>query len=126
VDSSALAAVDSLPVQDTTGSAISELPAVATTSGTSIATKPKITRLTQKEGKTRYFLVIGSFGTEEETDRFIQKTGNKFAEYQLIYPYEGSTNYRLAVGVFNSWNEASNKLNELKAQQSNGYWILKF
>jgi hypothetical protein len=70
--------------------------------------------------------VIGSFGTEEETDRFIQKTGNKFAEYQLIYPYEGSTNYRLAAGSFSSWSEASNKLNELKAQQSNGYWILKY
>jgi hypothetical protein len=126
VDSSALAAVDSLPVQDSTGSAISELPVVATTSGTSIATQPKITKVTQKEGKARYFLVVGSFGTEEETDRFIQKTGNKFAEYQLIYPYEGSTNYRLAVGVFNSWNEASNKLNELKAQQSKEYWILKF
>jgi cell division protein FtsN len=126
VDSSALAAVDSLQVQDSTVSTISELPAVSTTSGTSIATESRISRVTQKEGKTRYFLVIGSFGTEEEADRFIQKTGNKFAEYQLIYPYEGSTNYRLAVGVFNSWNEASNKLNELKAQQSNGYWILKF
>jgi hypothetical protein len=44
----------------------------------------------------------------------------------MIYPYEGSINYRLAVGSFNSWNEASNKLTELKAQQSNGYWILKF
>ena len=126
VDSSALVAVDSVPVQDSTGSVISGLPAVSTTSGTSIATQPKITRVTQKEGKTRYFLVIGSFGTEEETDRFIQKIGNKFAEYQLIYPYEGSTNYRLAAGSFSSWSEASNKLNELKAQQSNGYWILKF
>jgi cell division protein FtsN len=124
VDSSALVAVDSVP--DSTGSVISELPAVPTTSGTSIATQAKITRVTQKEGKTKYFLVIGSFGTEEETDRFIQKTGNKFAEYQLIYPYEGSTNYRLAAGSFSSWSEASNKLNELKAQQSNGYWILKY
>lgn len=126
VDSSTLAAVDSLPAQDSFGMTISELPAVSTSSGTSIATKSKITRVTQKEGKTRYFLVIGSFGTEEETDRFIQKTGNKFPEYQLIYPYEGSTNYRLAVDAFNSWNEASTKLTELKAQQSNGYWILKF
>jgi cell division protein FtsN len=126
VDSSALAAVDSVPVQDSIGSTVSELPVAATTSGTSIATKSKITRVTQKEGRTKFFLVIGSFGTEEETDRFIQKTGNKFAEYYMIYPYEGSTNYRLAVGSFNSWNEASNKLTELKAQQSNGYWILKF
>jgi len=126
VDSSALAAVDSVPVQDSTLSAISEVPAAATTSGTSIATKSKLTRVTQKEGRTKFFLVIGSFGTEEETDRFIQKTGNKFAEYYMIYPYEGSTNYRLAAGSFNSWSEASNKLNELKAQQSNGYWILKF
>jgi hypothetical protein len=126
VDSSALAAVDSVPVQDSIGSTVSELPVAATTSGTSIATKSKITRVTQKEGRTKFFLVIGSFGTEEETDRFIQKTGNKFDEYYMIYPYEGSTNYRLAAGSFNSWNEASNKLTELKAQQSNGYWILKF
>jgi hypothetical protein len=126
VDSSALSAVDSLPAQDSTVITISELPTVSTTSGTSIATKPKITRITQKEGTTKYFLVVGSFATEEETDRFIQKMGNKFAEYQLIYPYEGSANYRLAAGSFNSWNEASTKLTELKAQQSNGYWILKF
>lgn len=126
VDSSALVAVDSLSAQDSTGITISELPTVTTTSGTSIATKPKITRITQKEARTKYFLVVGSFGTEEETNRFIQKIGNKFTEYQLIYPYEGSANYRLAVGSFNSWNEASAKLTELKAQQSNGYWILKF
>jgi hypothetical protein len=126
VDSSAIVAVDSVPVQDSTASAISEMPVTASTSGTSIATKSKLTRVTKKEGRTKFFLVIGSFGTEEETDRFIQKTGNKFAEYYMIYPYEGSTNYRLAAGSFNSWNEASNKLTELKAQQSNGYWILKF
>jgi hypothetical protein len=126
VDSSALAAVDSVLVQDSTGSTVSEMPVTASTSGTSIATKSKLTRVTQKEGRTKFFLVIGSFGTEEETDRFIQKTGNKFDEYYMIYPYEGSTNYRLAAGSFNSWNEASNKLTELKAQQSNGYWILKF
>lgn len=126
VDSSALTVLDSVPVRDSIGTANSELPEINTTSGTSIATKPKISRVTQKEGSTKFFLVIGSFGTEEETDRFIQKTGNRFTEYYMIYPYEGSTNYRLAVGSFTSWNEASNKLSELKAQQSNGYWILKF
>ena len=66
VDSSALAAVDSLPVQDTTGSAISELPAVATTSGTSIATSPKIIRIDKRESLER--------GCEGHDSIFILKT----------------------------------------------------
>ena len=126
VDSSALAAVDSLPAQDSTVITISELPVAATTSGTSIATSFKLIRIENKAANARFFIVIGSFGSEDEAMRFIQKIGNKFPEYYLVYPFDKNPNYRLAMGSYTNLNDASIKLTALKAESANSYWILNY
>jgi hypothetical protein len=119
-------AMDTLLAQDSAQISSTELPANSTNSGTSIATSSKLVRVQNKEPNTRFFLVIGSFGSEEETMRFIQKVGNKFPEYYLVYPFEKNPNYRLAMGAYTNWNEASAKLAELKASSTNSYWILTY
>ena len=118
--------LDSLAYQDSSGISDFELPSTATNSGTSIATNPKVKRVEQKEEKTRYYLVIGSFASEQETARYIQNSGDKFSEYYLVYPFKKNQNYRLAIGSYSTWKEASVKLKEMNAQDSTDYWILNY
>ena len=126
VDSSALTGLDSLPVQDSTAISSSDLSLTSSNSGTSIATSPKIIRIDKRESYRRFFLVIGSFGSEEEAVRYIQRPENKFSEYYLVLPFEENSNYRLAIGAYRNWDEASAKLTEMKAQNAKGYWILNY
>lgn len=118
--------LDSLTNQDSTVISDFELTSTSTNSGTSIATNPKVKRVEQKEGNTKYYLVVGSFASEQETARYIQNSGDNFSEYYLVYPYEQNKNYRLAIGSYRTWKEASAKLKEMNAQDSTGYWILNY
>lgn len=118
--------LDSLANQDSSRISAFDLTSISTNSGTSIATNPKVKRVEQKEGITRYYLVVGSFASEQETARYIQKSGDKFSEYFLVYPFKKNQNYRLAIGSYSTWKEASAKLKEMKAQDSTGYWILNY
>ena len=126
VDSSALTSADSLPVQDSTAISNLALSSNSNNSGTSIAITPKIIRIDKRESYRRFFLIIGSFGSEEETVRYIQRPENKFSEYYLVLPFEENPNYRLAIGAYRNWDEASAKLTEMKAQNAKGYWILNY
>jgi hypothetical protein len=118
--------LDSLPNQDSSVISDFELNSTSTNFGTSIATNPKVKRVEQKEESTRYYLVVGSFSSEQETARYIQNLGDKFSEYYLVYPYKQNQNYRLAIGSYSTWKEASAKLKEMKVQDSTGYWILNY
>ena len=118
--------LDSLADQDSSVISDFELTSNSTNSGTSIATNPKVKRVEQKEGNTRYYIVIGSFASERETARYIQNSGDKFSEYYLVYPFKKNQNYRLAIGSYGTLKEASAKLKEMKAQDSTRYWILNY
>jgi hypothetical protein len=118
--------LDSLSNQDSTVNSDFELNSTSTNSGTSIATNPKVKRVKQKEESIRYYLVVGSFASEQETARYIQNSGDKFTEFYLVYPFKKNQNYRLAIGSYSTWKEASAKLKEMNAQDSTGYWILNY
>ena len=118
--------LSSLPNQDSSVIFDFELNSTSTNFGTSIATNPRVKRVEQKEGNTSYYLVVGSFASEQETTRYIQNLGDKFAEYYLVYPFKKNQNYRLAIGSYSTWKEASAKLKEMNAQDSTGYWILNY
>jgi hypothetical protein len=118
--------LDSLSNQDSSANSDFELNSPSTNSGTSIATNPKVKRVEQKEGSIRYYLVVGSFASEQETARYIQNSGDKFTEFYLVYPFKKNQNYRLAIGSYSTWKEASAKLKEMNAQDSTGYWILNY
>ncbi len=118
--------LDSLSNQDSSINSAFELKSTSINSDTSIATNPKVKRVEQKEGSIRYYLVVGSFTSEQQTVRHIQNLGDKFTEYYLVYPYKKNQNYRLAIGSYSTLKEASAKLNEMNAQDSTGYWILNY
>lgn len=118
--------LDSLPNQDSSVNSSFVLNSTSINSDTSIATNPKVNRVEQKEGSIRFYLVVGSFASEQQTARHIQNLGDKFTEYYLVYPYEKNQNYRLAIGSYSTLKEATAKLNEMNAQDSTGYWILNY
>jgi hypothetical protein len=118
--------VDSVPVQDSTLLSSPESSTGTVNSGTSIATPSKLIRIESKGANARFFIVVGSFGSEDEAMRFIQKIGNKFPEYYLVYPFDKNPNYRLAMGSYTNLNEASIKLAALKSESANSYWILNY
>jgi len=97
-------------------------------SGTTIAEQPQetFTRINSKEAKPGFFIVIGSFVSEEESLRFIDGMQGKFPDYFLIAPYADSKNFRLAIGKYGSWKEASAELERAKAEYPKDLWILNY
>ena len=129
----ALAESNTPPAADTTqnqlvGGVDSAAVLAAPISGTTIAQQPQgtFTRINSKEAKPRFFIVIGSFGSEEESLRFIEGMQGKFPDYFLIAPYADSKNFRLAIGKHASWKEASSELERIKSGYPKDLWILKY
>ncbi len=82
--------------------------------------------ITSKGEKKRFFLVIASFPKESMIQEFIQQLSSKPENLYLISPYETSTNYRLAVGMFDNWTAASVELEKFKSQFTYDLWILNY
>jgi hypothetical protein len=128
-----LAESNILPTVDTTLGKLNgvvdsiALPA-ASISGTTIAQQPQETliRINSKEAKPRFFIIIGSFGSEEESLGFIDKMQGEFQNYFLIAPYADSKNFRLAIGKYVSWKEASSELERIKLVYPKDLWILNY
>jgi hypothetical protein len=68
-------AIDSMSIQDSTLLSTPESSTGTVNSGTSIATTSQLIRIENRAANARFFIVIGSFGSEDEAMRFIQKIG---------------------------------------------------
>lgn len=128
-----LAESNTIPPIDTTQSqVVSGIDSTATTnssiSGTTIAPSSTGTliRVNSKEAYPRFFVIIGSFGSEQETLRYIENLNGRFPEYHLIAPYDQNKNFRLAIGKYTSWNEASVELERVKLAYPKDLWILNY
>lgn len=119
--------VDTAQVPNASG-VDSTVVAAASNSGTAIAsqTPGSIIRINSKEANRRFFIIIGSFVSEEEALKFIKNSQSKFPEYHLIAPYEESKNFRLAIGKYASLKEASNELERIKPEYPIDLWILNY
>lgn len=100
----------------------------ASNSGTAIAsqTPGSLIRINSKEANRRFFIIIGSFVSEEEALKYIKNSQSKFPEYHLISPYAESKNFRLAVGKYASLKDASNELARIKSEYPIDLWILNY
>ncbi|MBN7812033.1 hypothetical protein J0A68_13860 [Algoriphagus sp. H41] len=96
--------------------------------GTTIANTASgnLIRVESKGERPQYFIIVGSLPNEkmaiEEASQYFAKN----AELYLITPYDGGSNYRLALSRFASFRLAAEKLEELKSQYSEELWILKY
>jgi hypothetical protein len=126
-ESNVVAPIDTTQVAQASG--VDSTAAVdASISGTTIASSSPgaLIRINSKEAKPRFFIIIGSFGSEEESLRFIDNLQQKFPEYHLIAPYPDSKNFRLAIGKYASWKEASVELERIKSAYPKDLWILNY
>ncbi|RIW14578.1 hypothetical protein D0X99_13575 [Algoriphagus lacus] len=96
--------------------------------GTTIANRVtgNLIRIESKAERPQYFIIVGSLPSEklaiEEATVYFGRTSDIY----LIMPYEGVSNYRLAIGKFGSFKTAAEELEKIKSQYSEALWILKY
>ncbi len=83
-------------------------------------------RVEEKAARPQYFIVVGSLPNErlalEESNQYFDRAETLY----LINPYEDVKNYRLAIGQYSSFNQASQDLERVKADYTEALWILKY
>lgn len=96
--------------------------------GTTIANSVtgNLIRIESKTERPQYFIIVGSLPSEklaiEEATVYFGRTSDVY----MIMPYEGVSNYRLAIGKFGSFKTAAEELEKIKSQYSEALWILKY
>jgi hypothetical protein len=99
--------------------ALAAPPTVPVISGT-------INKVTQKAAVPEYFIIISSTASEKVALEEAQKLIDNNNEVWVIYPYGEATNYRLAIGKYSAFPEATEALEKIKADFNASIWILKY
>lgn len=85
-----------------------------------------INKVTSKSGAPEYFIIVSSTVSEKVALEEAQKLIDKNNEVWLIYPYGETTNFRLAIGKYAAFAEATEALEKRKADFDASIWILKY
>lgn len=85
-----------------------------------------IIKISTKLEKPRYFIVVGSLPSENLAIQQAEVYKDRAQVIYLILPYGNIPNHRLAVGYFDSLNDASNEVERIKNQYKEQLWILKY
>ncbi|MGY6521090.1 MAG: SPOR domain-containing protein [Mongoliitalea sp.] len=111
--------------------AVTPAPTAPSSQPAPVATRPTGQRgnlepVASKGARPTYYIVVGSVPNEslakEESEKYLANG----VDLWMILPNEESRNYRLAAGRYASFTEASNALEQAKAQFSESVWILKY
>lgn len=87
---------------------------------------PSLSRIEFEQEYPRYFIVVSSVPTAGLAMKEVEKYQSRVNQLYLISPYEGSPNYRLAIGNYSSFPKADEALNQLKEDYTEDLWILKY
>ncbi|MFD2201281.1 SPOR domain-containing protein [Shivajiella indica] len=85
-----------------------------------------INKVTGKAAFPEYYIIASSTISEKVALEEAQKLIDNKNEVWVIYPYGETSNYRLAIGKFASFNDATQALEKLKADFDASIWILKY
>lgn len=103
--------------------AITPISAPATSSGNSVG---NLVVISSPGERPLYHIIVGSVPSEklakEEADKQLQKGKDIY----LLSPHGETKNYRLSVGSYNTFREASQALEEAKPEFDESIWILKY
>jgi hypothetical protein len=96
--------------------------------GTTIAPTAtgNLIRIESKAERPQYFIIVGSLPNEKLAIEEAAVYFGRSPEIYLILPYDGGTNYRLAIGKFGSFKTAAEELEKIKSQYTEALWILKY
>ncbi len=73
-----------------------------------------------------YYVVVGSFIDDDLARDQSNRINRDGMDTYLIEPYNNNKFYRLAVGNFSSWNDAADKMEDLKSNFGHDIWVLKY
>jgi cytoskeletal protein RodZ len=85
-----------------------------------------INKVTSKSGAPEYYIIVSSTVSEKVALDEAQKLIDKNNEVWLIYPYGETTNFRLAIGKYSAFAEATEALEKRKEDFDASIWILKY
>lgn len=74
----------------------------------------------------RYFVVVGSFIDDDLAMDYGQELAQEGISSTIIEPASSNKFYRLAIDSFDSWNRATNRMDELKSTFGQEIWVLKY
>lgn len=96
--------------------------------GTTIANIPSGTliRVESKAERPQYFIIVGSLPNEKLATEEANQYFGRSSEIYLITPFDGGSNYRLAIAKFGSFRLAAEELERIKSQYTEALWILKY
>ena len=96
--------------------------------GTTIANNVtgNLIRVESKAERPQYFIIVSSLPNEKLAVEIANQYLGKLPEIYLILPYDGGTNYRLAIAKFGNFKTAAEELERIKSQYSEALWILKY
>jgi uncharacterized protein (UPF0333 family) len=85
-----------------------------------------INKVTAKAAVPQYFIIVSSTASEKVALEEAQKLIDNNNEAWVIYPYGETTNYRLAIGKYAAFAEATEAMEKRKADFDASIWILKY
>lgn len=96
--------------------------------GTTIANKSvgDLIKIESKAERPQYFIIVGSLPNESLASNEAKVYFGRSSTIYLILPYDEVTNYRLAIGKFETFKAATAELEKIKSNYSEALWILKY
>lgn len=97
------------------------VPAPVVSSGDAV-----ITKVTSRESSPFYYIIVSSSPSENVAEEEAQKLVAKGLSAWIIYPYGETRNYRVSIGRFAAYGDATAALENAKANFDDSIWILKY
>lgn len=91
-----------------------------------VAKAGNVYKVTQRGASVQYYLIVSSTPSEKVALEQAESLKQKNTDVWVIYPYGDNTNYRLSIGQFSSFGEASTAMEKSKAEFGDSIWILKY
>lgn len=85
-----------------------------------------ITKVTSRESSPFYYIIVSSSPSENVAEEEAQKLVAKGLSAWIIYPYGETRNFRVSIGRFAAYRDATAALENAKANFDDSIWILKY
>lgn len=91
-----------------------------------LAKAGNVIKVTQRGNSVQYYLIVSSTPSEKVALEQAENIKQKNTDVWVIYPYGDITNYRLSIGQFSTFGEASTAMEKSRAEFGESIWILKY
>lgn len=85
-----------------------------------------ITKVTSREPSPFYYIIVSSSPSENVAEEEAQKLVAKGLGAWIIFPYGDTRNFRVSIGKFAAYGDATAALEKAKANFDDSIWILKY